>query len=44
MASVRLKPKGLPKRPRIQISLPFQALEGAEGSTARRITVVNARK
>lgn len=26
MASVRLKPKGLPKRPRIQISLPFQAL------------------
>lgn len=42
--SVRLNPRVLPKRPRIQSSLPFQALEGAEGSTARRITVVNARK
>lgn len=42
--SVRLNPRALPKRARIQTSLPFQALQGAEGSTTRRITVVNARK
>jgi hypothetical protein len=42
--SVRLNPRALPKRPRIQTSLPFQALAGAEGSTTRRITVVNSRK